>query len=44
MKYLNYLIPPQLKKIGYEIIRPEEAHEIDIRFREISDQDFRLLH
>lgn len=30
-KELNYLIPPQLKKIGYEIIRPEEAYEIDIR-------------
>ena len=24
-KELNYLIPPQLKKIGYEIIRPDEA-------------------
>jgi hypothetical protein len=30
-KELNYLIPPQLKKIGYEIIRPEEACEIDIK-------------
>lgn len=28
---LNYLIPPQLKMIGYEIIRPEEVAEIDIR-------------
>jgi len=30
-KELNYLIPPQLKKIGYEIIRLEEAAEIDIK-------------
>ena len=29
-KELNYLIPLQLKKIGYEIIRSEEAGEIDI--------------
>jgi len=29
-KELNYLIPPQLKKIGYEIIRPDEASEIDM--------------
>jgi hypothetical protein len=29
-KELNYLIPPQLKKIGYEIIRPDEAAEIDM--------------
>ncbi|TAL69270.1 MAG: hypothetical protein EPN88_06785, partial [Bacteroidetes bacterium] len=29
-KELNYLIPPQLKKIGYEIVRPEEASEIDL--------------
>jgi len=28
-KELNYLIPPQLKKIGYEIIRPEQASKID---------------
>jgi serine phosphatase RsbU (regulator of sigma subunit) len=28
-KELNYLIPPQLKKIGFEIIRPDEASEID---------------
>lgn len=27
---LNYLIPPQLKKIGYEIIRPDEVSEIDL--------------
>lgn len=27
-KELNYLIPPQLKKIGYEIIRPDETFEI----------------
>jgi len=27
---LNYSIPSQLKKIGYEIIRPEEAAEIDL--------------
>ena len=27
---LNYLIPVQLKKIGYEIIRSEEAVEIDM--------------
>ena len=27
---MNYLIPIQFKKIGYEIIRPEEATEIDI--------------
>jgi len=27
---LNYLIPVQLKKIGYEIIRQEEAVEIDM--------------
>jgi serine phosphatase RsbU (regulator of sigma subunit) len=26
---LNYLIPLQLKKIGYEIVRPEEASEIN---------------
>lgn len=26
---LNYLIPPQLKKIGFEIIRPEEISAID---------------
>jgi len=29
-KELNYLIPPQLKKIGYEIVRPEEVSEINI--------------
>ncbi len=29
-KELNYLIPPQLKKIGYEIVRPDEASEIDM--------------
>jgi serine phosphatase RsbU (regulator of sigma subunit) len=29
-KELNYLIPPLLKKIGYEIIRPDEASEIDM--------------
>lgn len=29
-KELNYLIPPQLKKIGYEIVRSEEITEIDI--------------
>jgi len=28
-KELNYLIPPQLKKIGYEIIRPDEVAEIN---------------
>jgi serine phosphatase RsbU (regulator of sigma subunit) len=28
-KELNYLIPPQLKKIGYEIVRPDEVSEID---------------
>ncbi|HUX57048.1 MAG TPA: SpoIIE family protein phosphatase [Bacteroidales bacterium] len=27
---MNYLIPIQFKKIGYEIIRPEEAVEIDL--------------
>lgn len=27
---LNYLIPSQLKKTGYEIVRPEEAAEIDL--------------
>jgi serine phosphatase RsbU (regulator of sigma subunit) len=27
---LNYSIPLQLKKIGYEIVRPEEAAEIDM--------------
>ena len=27
---MNYLIPAQLKKIGYEIIRPEEAAEIQM--------------
>lgn len=27
---LNYLIPPQLRKIGYEIIRPDEIAEIDM--------------
>lgn len=26
---LNYLIPPQLKKIGFEIIRPDEISTID---------------
>jgi serine phosphatase RsbU (regulator of sigma subunit) len=26
---LNYLIPPQLKKIGFEIVRPEEASGIN---------------
>ena len=26
---LNYLIPPQLKKIGFEIVRPEEISAID---------------
>ena len=30
-KELNYLVPPQLKKIGFEIVRPEEAAEIDMR-------------
>ncbi len=29
-KELNFLIPVQLKKIGYEIIRKEEAVEIDV--------------
>ncbi len=29
-KELNYLIPPQLKKIGFEIVRPEEVAEIDM--------------
>lgn len=29
-KELNYLIPPQLRKIGYEIIRPVEVLEIDL--------------
>jgi serine phosphatase RsbU (regulator of sigma subunit) len=29
-KELNYLIPPQLKKIGYEIIRSDETSEIDL--------------
>jgi len=28
-KELNYLIPPQLKKIGYEIVRPDEASGMD---------------
>jgi serine phosphatase RsbU (regulator of sigma subunit) len=28
-KELNFLIPPQLKKIGYEIVRPEEVSEIN---------------
>ena len=27
-KELNYLIPPQLKKIGYEIIRPDEIYDL----------------
>jgi serine phosphatase RsbU (regulator of sigma subunit) len=28
-KELNYLIPPQLKKIGYEIVRPDEISAVD---------------
>ncbi len=28
---LNYLIPIQMKRMGYEIVRPEEATEIDQR-------------
>jgi serine phosphatase RsbU (regulator of sigma subunit) len=36
-KELNYLIPPQLKKIGYEIVRPEEVSEINtILIRKLS--------